>query len=74
MYALIVITLIYGVIYSVYRIYERDAPEEFDENYEFISTALLIGRSFKFLGDLYLHLVFILVFKYLLQYRSLMQG
>jgi hypothetical protein len=66
--------MIFGVIYSIYRIYEIDHPIAFAENENLISTFLIVSRTVKFLGDVYLHFIFIKVFRYLLQYRSIVQG
>ena len=48
--------------------------EEFIENYALLEILLIVARVLKFSSDIYLHIVFIMVVKYLLQYRSLMQG
>jgi hypothetical protein len=74
MYILIAATMIFGIIYSIYRIYEVDYPKEFAEHEDLISSFLAVSRTIKFIGDLYLHFVFITGFKFLLQYRSLLQG
>ncbi len=66
MYTLIVITSTYGLIFSVYRYIEFDVTEVFDSNYQLMSIILSTARCIKFLGDLYLHIVFIIVFKFLL--------
>ena len=66
--------MIFGIIYSVYRSMEMDFKEEFIENFTVLENLLIVARAIKFSGDIYLHIVFIMVVKFLLEYRSLMQG
>jgi hypothetical protein len=70
---LILITMVFGIVFSINRILELNYPIAFAENLNLISTCVAVSRTVKFLGDLYVHIVFIKVFKYLLQYRSFVQ-
>lgn len=69
MYTLIVIALVNGLMISASRFYEFEWPQDFYSNSELISKVLNSARIVKFVGDIYLHIVFILVFKYLVEYR-----
>ena len=53
---------------------EMDFKEEFIENSVLLENLLIVARVIKFSSDIYLHIVFIMVVKYLLEYRSLMQS
>jgi hypothetical protein len=70
----IVITIIFGILTSVYWSMEMDFKEEFNENYRLLEIIQTVARAIKFSIDIYIHIVFILVVKFLLQYRNLMQG
>ncbi len=64
----------YGVVYSIYRSFERDYPNIFKEHYVLFSTTLMIAKAIKLITNMYLHFVFIQVLKFLIQYRSLVYG
>ncbi len=66
MKTLIVITMLFGIIYSVYSTMEMNYSKEFYDNFELLENMLLAARFIKFFGEVYLHIVFLNVVKFLL--------
>jgi hypothetical protein len=74
MWILISIALIYGVVNSIYYSLQMDYKEEFIENSTLLENLLFAMRVAKLAADIFVHLVFFNVVKFLLQYRNLIQG
>ncbi len=73
MWILISIALIYGVVASIYSSLQIDYKEEFIENSTLLENLLLAMRVAKLAADIFVHLVFFIVVKFLVQYRNLIQ-